>query len=68
MKTLWITYEFENDNNAYATLFEGGEIIDKDNEIIFRDFNEIKPTIDDVNTILKVFRQAKKRMEEDKND
>ena len=63
MKTLWITYEYENDNNAYATLFEGGEIIDKDNEIIFRDFNEIKPTIEDVNMILRVFAKAKKLME-----
>ena len=66
MKTLWITYEYENDNNAYATLFEGGEIIDKDNEIIFRDFNEIKPTIEDVNTILRVFTKAKKLMESTK--
>lgn len=64
MKTLWLTYNLENDNSVYATLFEGGDVTEKKNgEMVFKNFKEIQPTIDDINIIIDTFTKAKKQME-----
>lgn len=64
MKTLWLTYDIENDKSVYATLFECGDITERKNgEMVFKDFKEIQPTIDDINIIIDTFAKAKKQME-----
>ncbi len=64
MKTLWLSYDIEGENTAYATLFEGGDITqNKKGDIIFKNPKEIKPTIEDMNMLIDIFTNAKKQME-----
>ena len=64
MKTLWLTYDIEGDNSAYATLFEEGDISrNKKGDIIFKNPKETQPTIEDMNMLIDIFTKAKRQME-----